>query len=86
MTGAGFIPGYGWAISGAYFLGKYGLEKNQLKRRGSCSNEKGLLYYTTSIYLHLYVLFPVLCMCMVLSLLGWGPEKMEWAVVLYGQP
>lgn len=29
MTGAGFIPGYGWIISGTYFLVKYGMEKNQ---------------------------------------------------------
>ena len=27
MTGAGFIPPYGWVVSGAYFLGKYGMEE-----------------------------------------------------------
>ena len=27
MTGAGYIPPYGWVVSGAYFLGKYGLEE-----------------------------------------------------------
>lgn len=30
MTGVGFIPGYGWIISGSYFIAKYGLEMNQL--------------------------------------------------------
>ena len=30
MTGVGFIPGYGWAISSAYFLGKSALENNNL--------------------------------------------------------
>ena len=29
MTGAGFVPGYGWIISGSYFLVKYGMEMNQ---------------------------------------------------------
>ena len=27
MTGAGYIPPYGWVVSGAYFLGKYGMEE-----------------------------------------------------------
>ena len=27
MTGAGYIPPYGWIVSGAYFLGKYGMEE-----------------------------------------------------------
>ena len=30
MTGVGFIPTYGWAISSAYFLGKSALEENDL--------------------------------------------------------
>lgn len=30
MTGVGFIPGYGWAISSAYFLGKSALEYKDL--------------------------------------------------------
>ena len=30
MTGVGFIPGYGWIISGSYFIAKYGMEMNQL--------------------------------------------------------
>ena len=29
MTGVGFIPGYGWMVSGSYFLVKYGMEMNQ---------------------------------------------------------
>ena len=27
MTGVAFIPGYGWAVSGAYFIGKMALEE-----------------------------------------------------------
>ena len=27
MTGVGYIPPYGWVVSGAYFLGKYGMEE-----------------------------------------------------------
>ena len=27
MTGVGFVPGYGWAISTTYFLGKYAMEE-----------------------------------------------------------
>ena len=30
MTGVGFIPGYGWAISSTYFFGKIALENNNL--------------------------------------------------------
>ena len=30
MIGVGFIPGYGWAISSAYFLGKIALEYNDM--------------------------------------------------------
>ena len=30
MTGVGFIPGNGWAISSAYFLGKSALEYKDL--------------------------------------------------------
>ena len=27
MTGVGYISPYGWVVSGAYFLGKYGMEE-----------------------------------------------------------
>ena len=30
MTGVGFIPGYGWAVSSVYFLGKSALEYKDL--------------------------------------------------------
>jgi hypothetical protein len=30
ITGVGLVPGYGWAISSAYFLGKSVLEYNDL--------------------------------------------------------